>query len=134
MKLIRTNNEVTWFDWHASNLRLVAGGEVPVTQSGVGVVGLLGSVDGDGQWHCYELVKFGSNGIVEAWFDGTQVINKKGIYIKGSSTNTFEIPTNQWVSVSGNCQPIDVDDLVVSTTGRIGPFGASSSSSTSSST
>jgi hypothetical protein len=93
--------------------------------------GINGGSLGDGRFHCYEIYMKvdtnGSNGEAKIWRDGNLVLNRTGQNLGGGVLSFFLLGSNQ-SSVVGSNLYTDYDDLVVSTTGYIGPIGGSSSS------
>jgi hypothetical protein len=87
----------------------------------------------DGLWHAYEIhAKIESpgrsDGVFEAWLDGTKVIDARtvnyGMADKGSLFSFFDIGENTKYPNNGSCAYADFDDVAVSNTGYIGPLGA----------
>ncbi len=87
----------------------------------------------DGTWHAYEIhAKIESagqsNGVFEAWLDGTKVIDARtvnyGMANKNSLFSFIDIGENTKYPNNGSCAYADFDDVAVSNTGYIGPLGA----------
>ena len=92
---------------------------------------------GDGRFHYYEVhVKMdtnGSNGIAESWVDGRQVARYTNVNWNGSIGWTgwkyFSGAINQNYVTNSTDMYVDYDDIALSTTGYIGPYGGGQSSS-----
>lgn len=89
-----------------------------------------GATPSDGLWHSYEFhVKMNSapgvyDGEEDIWLDGVQVLHATGVNFGGGSgwaDILFNI--NQKYGGNGGCAYVDMDDVVISTTGYIGPTG-----------
>jgi hypothetical protein len=80
----------------------------------------------DGLWHWYELHlrmdTNGQNGIVEAWIDGVQILNRTDADL-GTRAGWYSIliGSNQRSPLNGGCAYIDYDDIAVGNAGYIGP-------------
>jgi len=81
-----------------------------------------GSLTGDGQWHCYEVLLDTGNKVFTYWLDGVQKgsitnVNYDGMTLSG----LMEFHTNQ--QSPGGTYYVDWDDIAMSSTGYIGPLG-----------
>ncbi|BBO67258.1 hypothetical protein DSCA_11880 [Desulfosarcina alkanivorans] len=89
---------------------------------------------GDGQWHYFEAhIKIdtnGSNGIMEMWIDDRKIIDEHNVDWGGFTQGNLGIrhiligSNQEDVAASSGCQPVDFDDIAISSTGRIGPLGS----------
>jgi len=88
--------------------------------TGSGWDSIMGSANGDGQWHCYELHATVS-GTQEWWVDGVSVGSTTGasLGISSWSGSVIEFGTNQDIPAGGT---VDWDDIAMATTGPIGPL------------
>lgn len=82
------------------------------------------SYTGDGKFHCFEyyLQKNGTAGAAALWVDGVQYLNAQSINLGANSWSSFMLGENQAIVVGAGSTDYytDYDDVVVSTTGRIG--------------
>ena len=84
----------------------------------------------DGLWHCYEIHlrvdTDGTDGIIEAWIDGVAVISGTGIDFGWPDELTgykwLALGHNQKYPDNGRAMYVDYDDVVINTTGYIGPI------------
>ena len=87
-----------------------------------------GNKTSDGQWHLYEVhIKMdtnGSNGIAEWWVDGVQRLYRTDVnYGTYARWKTMVIGSNSIFPANGQSAfYVDYDDIVISTTGPIGPY------------
>jgi hypothetical protein len=126
-----------YFDVAGNSWRWVVGGSYPSGGiNGTGWDGMFGGTQNaasDGRWVRLELhVKNSTagqaNGLVELWVDGTLQLQKTNYDMKGSTGfSGFAFPSNAQFSTTcgDSCDMYqDFDDLVVGTTGPIGPVGS----------
>ena len=94
-----------------------------------GTTDARGNKRSDGQWHLYEIhIKMdtnGSNGIGEAWIDGIRRFYRSDMNF-GSQTGKIgwshiAIGENNQIPTTTRCMYVDFDDIIISTTGPIGP-------------
>ncbi len=80
----------------------------------------------DGQWHYYEVhlkrETSGSNGVGEFWVDGVKYLSNSSITY-GTTFSYVIFGVNENSPSNGGCRYVDYDDIVVATTGPIGPIG-----------
>jgi hypothetical protein len=86
-----------------------------------------GGPTGDGQWHAYEyhVKQNGAAATIEIWVDGTRYLNTTTANLGSNPWSSFGLGENQ-SSVTGcsaGCYT-DYDDIVISTSGYIGPVVA----------
>lgn len=85
---------------------------------------IMNGPTGDGLWHWYEFhLKAGiTDGVAQAWVDGVLVYNYVNVNTGGGpGWNFLEIGENQATPANNNCAYMDMDDIVIRTTGPIGP-------------
>ena len=84
-----------------------------------------GNKTSDGQWHLWEFhVKMdtnGSNGILELWIDQKKVIDATNANLGATVLQYLAIGENGFTPGNGRDMYVDYDDIVISTTGPIGP-------------
>ena len=98
-------------------------------KSGVTFATTMGGNNGDGQWHCFEwhfkMNTVGqTDGIVELWLDGTQIMTTSDNEFRTSGSQGF---TNFRMGENLDSSAValalqDFDDVAVSDSGRIGPL------------
>ena len=77
----------------------------------------------DGNWHCFEYYfRTGSNGAFSYWVDDVLKGSSTGISVP-SITGGLSFRVNNSGFSNGTCMYEDMDDIAISTTGRIGPLG-----------
>jgi len=93
---------------------------------------IMGGSASDGQWHLIEYHvqadTNGSNGVGEVWVDGVKVFNRSDVNWNRGPWDSFVLGSNEETPTNGQDMYTDYDDLAVSTVGRIGPVGGSTSS------
>lgn len=90
-----------------------------------------GNKTSDGLWHEFEIhIKMdtnGSDGIAEAWVDGTKRFTRTDVNFGSQTGKTgwshILIGSNNRYPANGRCMYVDFDDLAIRTTGPIGPVG-----------
>jgi len=83
-----------------------------------------GGSTGDGKFHCYEVHVNCSTGVGQLWVDGVRKINLTGLnYGTSAGWTTAEVGSNADSPANGGLAYLDFDDIVISTTGYIGPIG-----------
>jgi hypothetical protein len=102
------------------------GSTVALCSSGCGWNTMYPGGTSNGSWHYLEVhIKTstnGSNGIFEYWLDGVQKISVKNINIdNGTTFDHIEFPSNQAMPANGGTFYLDLDDVAINSTGRIGP-------------
>ncbi len=92
----------------------------------IGWYSMMGGNVGDGLWHYVEMhIKTdtnGSNGIFQAWVDGSKVIDSGTVNYSGQNFSWFVFNANNSSPANGGCAYVDYDDFAISTTGYIGPI------------
>ncbi len=87
-----------------------------------------GNRQSDGQWHAYEVhLKLNTpgiaDGVAETWIDGIRRISATGIdFIRTGGWTYLAMAENAGYAANGRDAYVDYDDVVISTTGYIGPL------------
>lgn len=82
-----------------------------------------GSDISDGRWHSYEMhYKENSPQIFEFWIDGVLKISDSTVNYGSGGVTWIELGSNALAVGNSTCQAVDYDDMVISTTGYIGPI------------
>jgi hypothetical protein len=126
-----TYNPVIKYDYANSFGLIVQVPEAEFLDSDGGWTTTMGSTEGDGQWHYYEVhVKTdtnGSNGVFEFWIDNRSAQSFTTVNYSQAVFDYFILGSN-FHGVCGS-YVVYFDDIAISNTGRIGPLGETSQSS-----
>jgi hypothetical protein len=89
----------------------------------------MGGAAADGKWHSYEFHFDSAGGTMETWVDGQLTARATGRNLSGGTIDFILIGSNQCCVAAQPDMYTDYDDVVISTTGYIGPIGAGSGGS-----
>lgn len=119
-----------YLEFAHGNLRLTNGADIINSIGGFGLNNFWNlsgtSSTADGSWHCAELhYKVESsvgarNAEAQLWIDDVLRLNGSGFATGSAGIPAFTLPSNNHESGTGGAIWLDIDDLAISNTGRIG--------------
>lgn len=118
-----------WYGADNFNFALQGAGQNTLF-SGRGFTTMNGGSKGDGKWHYLEIHMKGdtngSNGIAEVWMDSLPVSSRTNLnygMAGGAKWVRMTIMSN-YNAIANGPWNVDIDDIAISSTGRIGPIGS----------
>jgi hypothetical protein len=82
---------------------------------------IMGGSTSDGKWHCFELHMKVAGGILDLWIDDRLYMHVTGLTYD-PNFQAMRFLSNQAIPGNGKPMYVDIDDIAISATGRIGPI------------